>query len=101
MIKRCSNGTIGLVAVFVKVFFFLKFIYSEKATKICEITIVDLTGTKQDKSMVEIFQNFVAFSEYLKFNVQPFSKVQTFLIFFPFSCFFQNVKVKKYLSLGY
>ena len=40
----------------------LKFIYSEKATKICEISTVGLTGTAYDKSMVEILQNFVAFS---------------------------------------
>ena len=39
--------------------------YSEKATKFCEISTVDLTVTTQDKSMVEISQNFVAFSEYM------------------------------------
>ena len=38
----------------------VKFIYSEKATKFCEISNVDLTVTTQDKSTVEILQNFVA-----------------------------------------
>ena len=46
----------------------LKLIYSEKATKFCEIFTVDLTGTTQDKSTVEISQNFVAFSEYMNFT---------------------------------
>ena len=47
---------------------FLKFIYSERATQYCKISIVDLTVTTQDKSMVEISQNFVAFSEYINFT---------------------------------
>ena len=41
----------------------VKFIYTEKATKFCEISIIDLTGTTLDKSTVEISQNFEAFSE--------------------------------------
>ena len=36
----------------------VKFIYSEKATKFCEISTVDLTVTTQDKSKVVISQNF-------------------------------------------
>ena len=47
----------------------LKFIYSEKATRFCEISTVDLTGTTYDKSTMEILQNFVAFSEYMNFKV--------------------------------
>ena len=43
--------------------------YSEKATKFCEISTVDLTVTTYDKSMVEISQKFVAFSEYMNFNI--------------------------------
>ena len=39
----------------------LKFIYSEKATKFCKITSTDCSAT------VEILQHFVAFSEYTKF----------------------------------
>ena len=46
----------------------LKFIYSEKAAKFCEISTVDWTGTKKEKSTVEILQNFVAFSEYMNFT---------------------------------
>ena len=44
--------------------YMLKFIYSEKATKFCEIFTLLLTGTTEDKSKVKILQNFVAFSEY-------------------------------------
>ena len=47
----------------------LKFIYSEKATKFCEISTLLLTGTTYDKSKVEILQNFVAFSEYMNFKL--------------------------------
>ena len=43
---------------------FLKFIYSKKATKFCEISTVDLTVTT-----VEISQKIVAFSEYMNFTV--------------------------------
>ena len=46
----------------------LKFIYSEKATKFCEISTVDLSYVVPVKSTVEISQNFVAFSEYMNFN---------------------------------
>ena len=46
---------------------FIKFIYSEKATKFCEISTLLLTGTK-GQSKVEILQSFVAFSEYMNFK---------------------------------
>ena len=45
------------------------FIYSEKPTKFCEISTLILTGTTQDKSKVEISQNFAAFSEYMNFKI--------------------------------
>ena len=48
----------------------LKLIYFEKATKFCQMSTVDVTGTTEDKSTVEISQNFVAFSEYMNFNIQ-------------------------------
>ena len=48
----------------------LNLIYSEKATKFCEISTVDLTVTTEDKFKVEISQNFVAFSEYMNFTSQ-------------------------------
>ena len=48
--------------------FLLKFIYSEKATKNCEIYTVDLLSyVLPVKYTVEISQNFVAFSEYMNF----------------------------------
>ena len=50
----------------------IKFIYSEKATKFCEISTADLTVTTKDISTVEISQNFVAFSEYMNFKVRVF-----------------------------
>ena len=46
----------------------IKFIHSEKATKFCEISTVDLSYVVSVKSTVEISQNFVAFSEYMNFN---------------------------------
>jgi ribosomal protein S26 len=45
-----------------------KFIYSEKAIKVCIFSTVDLTATTQDTSMLEISQTFVAFSEYMNLN---------------------------------
>ena len=48
--------------------FGLKFIYSENATKFCEISTIDLSYVVAVKSTVEISQNFVAFSEYMNFN---------------------------------
>ena len=46
----------------------LKFIYSEKATKFCEIFPLLLTTVYTVKSKVKISQNFVAFSKYMKFT---------------------------------
>ena len=46
----------------------IKLIYSEKATKFCEIPTVDLSYVVPVKSTVEILQNFVAFSEYMNFD---------------------------------
>ena len=60
----------------------LKFIYSEKVTKFCEAFTLLLTGTTQDKSKVKISQNFVAFSEYMNFNINGFP--------FPFQVFFDD-----------
>ena len=45
----------------------LKFIYSEKVTKFCEIFNLLLTTVHRVKSKV-ISQNFVAFSEYMNFT---------------------------------
>ena len=46
----------------------VEFIYSEKATYFWKISTVDLSYVVTVKSMVEILQNFVAFSEYINFN---------------------------------
>ena len=43
----------------------VKFIYSEKATKFCEIFPLLLTAVHTVKSKGKILQNFVAFSEYM------------------------------------
>ena len=51
-----------------RVLLLVKFIYSEKATKFCEIFTLLLTDTTYDKSKVKILQNFVTFSEYMNFN---------------------------------
>ena len=57
----------------VRKFKFLKFIYSEKATKFCEIFPLLLTRVHTVKSKGKVSQNFVAFSEYMNFNfVNPF-----------------------------
>ena len=46
----------------------LKFIYSDKATKFCEISTLLLSYVVPVKSKVGISQNFVAFSEYMNFK---------------------------------
>ena len=46
----------------------VKFTYSEKATKFCEISTLLLSVCTVDKSKVEISQNFAAFSEYTNFT---------------------------------
>ena len=48
----------------------IKFIYSEKATKFCEIFTLLLTTVNTVKCKVKISQNFVAFSEYMNFNLK-------------------------------
>ena len=47
---------------------FLKLIYSEMATKFCEIFTLLLPYVVPVKSKVKILQNFVAFSEYMNFQ---------------------------------
>ena len=46
----------------------VKLIYSEKATKFCEISTLDLSYVVPVKSTVEFSQNFVAFSKYVNFK---------------------------------
>ena len=46
----------------------IKFIYSEKATKFCEIFTLLLSYVVPVKSKVKISKNFAAFSEYMNFK---------------------------------
>ena len=46
----------------------LKFIFSEKATKFCDIFTLLLSTVHTVKSKLKISQNFVAFSEYMNFK---------------------------------
>ena len=48
--------------------FFIKFIYSEKATNFCEISTIDLSYVVTVKSTMEILQKFLALSEFMNFN---------------------------------
>ena len=47
----------------------VKFIYSEKAAKFCEIFPLLLTVFTAVKSKGKTSQNFVAFSEYMNFKI--------------------------------
>ena len=58
-------------------YFLLKFIYSEKATKFCEIFTLLLPVCTVNKSKVKISQNFVAFSEYTNFTYTEITKCAT------------------------
>ena len=46
----------------------VKFIYIEKATTFSEISTVALSYVVMVKSTVEVWQNLVAFSEYMNFT---------------------------------
>ena len=48
--------------------FSVKFIYSEKATKFCKISTIDLSYVVTFKFTVEISQTFVTFTEYMNFK---------------------------------
>ena len=62
----CMNIFFG---TFQLIFRLVRLIYSEKATKFCEIHTILLSVSTVDKSKVEISQNFVAFSEYTNSNL--------------------------------
>ena len=57
----------------------VNFIYSEKATKFCKISTFLLSYVVPVKSKEKISQNFVAFSEYMKFNVSKYFDVTAVL----------------------
>ena len=67
ILHNFSNGFASRVVT--QIFKPVKFIYSEKATKFCEIFTYLLTATTLDKSKVKILQHFVPFSEYMNFSV--------------------------------
>ena len=46
----------------------------------CEISTGDLSYVITDKSTVEILQNFVAFSEYMNFNILNYNIIGTYLL---------------------
>ena len=50
----------------------LKFVYSENATKFCEIFTLLLTTVHTVKSKVNISQKIVAFSDYMNFITREF-----------------------------
>ena len=68
--SRQSSGTCFELAAqhWSQIYFeIIKFIYSEKATKIFKIFTLLLSYVVPVKSKVKISQNFVAFSEYMNF----------------------------------
>ena len=65
-VNMCPNFVSSVICIFIP---YLKFIYSEKATKFCEISTLLLTTVHTVKSKVEILKNFVAFHEYTNFTI--------------------------------
>ena len=67
----------------------LKFIYSEKATKFCEISTNDLYYVLPVKYLLEILQNFVALSEYMNFTKNTKNNSECWkIIFLIFASFY-------------
>ena len=76
-------------------FFKVKFLYSEKATKFCKIFTLLLSYVVPDKIKVKISQNFVAFSEYMNFTKKrPFCTWQFVKI-----CILVNFIIQKLNSM--
>ena len=74
----------------------VKFVYSEKATKFCELSTL-LSTVHTGKIKVGILQNFVAFSEYMNFTVNYLG----FLLFiFALKFYMINVSYAYFLSFG-
>ena len=63
----------------------IKFIYSEKATKFCEISTNYLSYVLSVKNKVEISQNFVAFSEYMNLISELYEECELRKDFTPLS----------------
>ena len=56
-----TSSNVSIIFILESEVRYVKFIDSEKATKFCEISTVDLYYVVTVKSKVEISQNFVAF----------------------------------------
>ena len=65
-------STLGNTQIHRVILALVKFVYSEKTTKFCEISNLLLYTVHTDKSKVEVLQNFVAFSEYMNFICKHF-----------------------------
>ena len=61
--------TLAVVSFSSWLYGFIKFIYSEKVTKFCEIFTLHLSYVVPVKSKEKILQNYVAFSEYMNFSI--------------------------------
>ena len=90
VVPKNFGFSIRPIHVFTKQFYqsnllLVKFIYSEKATKFCEISTVDLSYVVPVKSTVEIAQNFVAFSDYMNLTLDC-SLISVFLPIFTSFC---------------
>ena len=68
MSQQNISNSIEPVCIIYLSFLLVNIIYSEKATKFCEISTIDLSNVVPIKSTVGILQNFVAFSEYMVFT---------------------------------
>ena len=67
---------------------FVANVFHDKVDIFCKISTVDLTGTTQDKSTVEISQYFVAFAEYVNFNQITVYQLGHLTYIQPFETFF-------------
>ena len=77
--KGCTFSPIHMLPIY------LKFVYSEKATKFFEISTLLLSTVYTDESKVEILQNFVTCSEYMNFTTShtPSTKILFRLLTIP------------------
>ena len=73
----------------------IKFIYSEKTTKFCEIFILLLSYVVPVKSKEKILQNFVAFSEYINFTL---SWCDVLTNKYCWKCFNKQILLKSFFS---
>ena len=87
--QNCSSSFFGVEYLFNEAWRYLKFIYSEKVTKFCEISTLLLAYVVPVKSKVEISQNFVAISEYMNFNKFSPTVLKCLIIAGPNSLFFK------------